>query len=314
MISKQQAETNWKTQIPSESHLQKKKCFEAYTLYNSNRAGTPKERERLEHHVDCQWQPKVSRPYRNWSVFSKDIPKKKVVVTSNTARRNIHMEFSTSQDADEVFSKWNWDYRGPKNNIRKASSRSEQKSAVIKGVPNDIGEVHLREILQNKNPWIYAKRFVKADGKILQNVKLTFQTKLQYNNAILEGFFDSLYYQSYEFVQRCIRIIRCFNCQKFGHFSGNWNSKTACEHCSEDNKIENCASKETESKCLICKGTHVAYSLDCQNHNKQKQVVYDARWLTVENRNGCHNGFWNKNEYHSYRSIIAAQATIANLQ
>ena len=84
---------------------------------------------------------------------------KKLVVAFNTARGNIHLEFSTPQEADEVFSNWKSEYLGPQTNIRKATSRSEQKSAVIKGVPNDIEEVHIRAILQEKYPGIYVKRF-----------------------------------------------------------------------------------------------------------------------------------------------------------
>ena len=206
------------------------------------------------------------------------------------------MEFSTPQEADEVFSNWKLEYLGPQTTIRKASSRSEQKSAVLKGVPNDIEEVHIRAILQKKYPRIYVNCFGKAEGKILQTVKLSFQPELQYNTAISKGIFiDSFYYQPYEFVQRGIRIIRCFNCQKFGHLSGNCNSKTACKHCSEEHKNETCTNKESESKCSNCKGTHDADSLNCPIYIKQKQVVYDARGLRVVNLNDCHDGFGKKN-------------------
>ena len=61
--------------------------------------------------------------------FSNVFLMKKLVVAFNTARGNIHLEFSTSQEVDEVFSNWKSDYLGPKTNIRKSSSRSEQKSA-----------------------------------------------------------------------------------------------------------------------------------------------------------------------------------------
>ena len=65
---------------------------------------------------------------------------KNLVVAFNTAQENILLEFSNSQEADEVFSNWKLEYLGGKTNIRKTNSRSEQKSAVIKGVPNDIEE------------------------------------------------------------------------------------------------------------------------------------------------------------------------------
>ena len=121
--------------------------------------------------------------------FSKVFPKKKLVVVFNTARGNFLLKFSNPQEADEVFSNWKLEYLGPQTNIRKASSRSEQKSAVTKGVPNDIEEVHIKAILQEKYPRIYVTRFVKAEGKILQTVKLTFQSELQYSTAISEGVF-----------------------------------------------------------------------------------------------------------------------------
>ena len=134
-------------------------------------------------------------------------------------------------------------------------------------VPNDI-EVHIRAILQEKYPGIYVKRFVKAEGKILQTVKLTFQSELQYNTAISEGIFiESLYYTPYEFVQRGIRIIRCFNCQKFGHLSGNCNSKTACKHCSEEHKIDNCTNKESGGKCLNCNNKQLVTTNNWNKNN-----------------------------------------------
>ena len=97
-----------------------------------------------------------------------------MIVAFNTARGNIHLEFLNSQEADEVFSNWKADYLGTKTSIRKASARGEQRNAVIKGVPKEIEEVHITEILRKKYPGIYVKRFVKADGTILQTVKLTF--------------------------------------------------------------------------------------------------------------------------------------------
>ena len=36
----------------------------------------------------------------------------------------------------------------------------------MKGVPNDIEEVHITKILQYKFPGIYVKRFLKTDVKI----------------------------------------------------------------------------------------------------------------------------------------------------
>ena len=63
---------------------------------------------------------------------------KKMVVAFNTARGNIHLEFLSSEEADEVFNSWRPNYFGTKTTIRKAGERSDRRSAVIKGVPTEL--------------------------------------------------------------------------------------------------------------------------------------------------------------------------------
>ena len=66
-----------------------------------------------------------------------------------------------------------------------------------------------------------AKHFIKADGTVLQTVKLTVQCETHFVKAI-----ECLYFQPTEFVQKGIRIIRFYNCQKFGHLSAKHHLQT----------------------------------------------------------------------------------------
>lgn len=54
--------------------------------------------------------------------------------------------------------------------------------------------------------------------------------------------------------------IRCFQCQRYGHFSRDCRSEAKCGSCAE-NKHEGECVKET--RCCSCKGAHVSWSRDC---------------------------------------------------
>ena len=153
-----------------------------------------------------------------------------------TARGNIHLEFLSSEEIDEVLNIWRPNIFGTKTTIRKAGGRSDRRSAAIEGVPTELEKKKkIRSELETALPGVKAKRFIKADGTVLQTVKLTFQCDTQFVKAIDERvFLECQYFQTTEFVQKGIRIIRCYNCQKFGHLSDFCHSKTTCKPCSEE--------------------------------------------------------------------------------
>ena len=127
-----------------------------------------------------------------------------------------------------------------------------------------------------------AKRFIKTDGTVIQTVKLKLQFETHFVKTIDEGVFrECLDFQPTEFVQKGIRIIRCYNCQKFGLLSANCHSKTTCKHCCEEHTFEECSKTENDSICANCKGNHDADSIDCPKYRKQQQNVYDNRGLAT---------------------------------
>ena len=80
---------------------------------------------------------------------------------------------------------------------------------------------------------------------MLQTVKLTFQSETHFVKAIDERpFLECLYFQPTEFVQNGITIIRCYNCQKFGHLSARCHSKTILANTVAENTHSKSAQKQ----------------------------------------------------------------------
>lgn len=64
--------------------------------------------------------------------------------------------------------------------------------------------------------------------------------------------------------------IRCFKCQRYGHFKTNCNRAEACEKCGQDGHTsEACANV---AHCINCNGAHPANSKDCPKWNEEKMI------------------------------------------
>ena len=64
--------------------------------------------------------------------------------------------------------------------------------------------------------------------------------------------------------------LRCFKCQRFGHHKNNCKRKAACAKCGSG---EHDDSSCTETHlCVNCKGPHTAFSRDCPEWVKEKEI------------------------------------------
>lgn len=64
--------------------------------------------------------------------------------------------------------------------------------------------------------------------------------------------------------------MRCFQCQRFGHFVKNCRRKPACCNCgSEDHQESEC---QEPPKCLNCKQNHAASSKECPIWKQEKEI------------------------------------------
>lgn len=64
-------------------------------------------------------------------------------------------------------------------------------------------------------------------------------------------------------------ILRCFNCQRFGHGSNFCTNSTRCSNCSEHHTNQNCSSNP---KCVNCKGPHISADRKCPHFDFQRDI------------------------------------------
>ena len=182
--------------------------------------------------------------------FAKLFPLKRLVFAFNTARGNIHQEFLTVEEADEVFNNWQPHFFGQNSVIRKASTQEKIKKAVIiRHVTTDKTETQIETDLAF-NFKVKASQFVKKDGTVLGTMKLIFETNQDQEIVTTDGIFlDNIFYRAQPFVQQGIKIVRCFKCQKFGHVSANCKSETSCGYCSGRHTFKECPNKDENPLC-----------------------------------------------------------------
>ena len=65
--------------------------------------------------------------------------------------------------------------------------------------------------------------------------------------------------------------LRCYNCQHYGHGKATCNRKAVCAKCSQEGHQD--ADCENPPHCANCAGNHSAYSRDCPEWAKQKEIT-----------------------------------------
>ena len=64
--------------------------------------------------------------------------------------------------------------------------------------------------------------------------------------------------------------VRCFNCQRYGHFKSNCNRPATCEKCGQEGHSGDTC--EGSPRCVNCQGCHPANSKTCQKWVEEKQI------------------------------------------
>ena len=133
--------------------------------------------------------------------FAKHFPPKRLIHAFNTTRGNVHLEFVSKEEADEVFEKWKLDFLGDSTKIRRAlSTENLNCAAIIKKVPLDVNDEMIQSCFDTQFKDAKATRFIKRDSTKLGIVKIVLKSENDLGKALYRGLFiDSIYYKTNTF-------------------------------------------------------------------------------------------------------------------
>ena len=93
-------------------------------------------------------------------------------------------------------------------------------------------------------------------------------------------------------VQYDLRVIQCYNCAKFSHFSGNCRNRTACANCAQEHFLKDFPNKpkKESTRCANYGEKHYACSRKCpvmENELKRKLMKLSPNYAgkAIEKRN-----------------------------
>lgn len=141
------------------------------------------------------------------------------------------------------------------------------KAVFIKGVDTSVNLCYITDILKQEGiKVIEARRLTRRyTGKPTQVVKVQCAEE-----SVTQLLSSSLVVNNKRCViekERLVRVVRCFNCQSFGHLSQYCNNSRRCEQCGESHLYSVKCVRNVQ--CANCSGSHPASSSVCPVYAKR---------------------------------------------
>jgi len=182
-------------------------------------------------------------------------------------RGGVALQFKTEEEAVNAIRKWPKEAFGGNCEAHSPKYSSQETTAFLKNTSNSVTETTIEEILSKHCKVKKVQRlFSRETARPLPVVKVVFSsnsdlekaTKLNLHIKSVNG--KGVYIEK----SRCFRIIRCYNCQEFGHIAKLCKKSEKCENCgSTEHRERNC---KENSKCANCEASHKASSPNCPRY------------------------------------------------
>jgi hypothetical protein len=153
----------------------------------------------------------------------------------------------------------------------------EQKKVVIKGIPLDINDTDLLEILIKENK---DTNIIKVERMRNKEGILTTAVALSISGSIIPPHISL--YRTRKTEPFIPPIIQCSQCQRFGHSRTFCTRKPSCRFCAGDHNIKECPNlrqdlnyKESNPnrRCANCNGCHSSRYLGCPVYKSTKKAL-----------------------------------------
>ena len=174
------------------------------------------------------------------------------------ARGGVSIYFENSEDRDKALKKLPKESFG--GGSKKTLSPTKKRNLYLKGIDTAVSESVIADTLQRlTGEEVKCIRLLsRTTGRPRQAVRINCTKEVV--DKILESHIlvgDSKVTAE---LPRHQNIVRCFNCQNFGHVAINCTRDTRCELCSKTSCGSSCGN---EIICANCSGNHPAYDPTC---------------------------------------------------
>ena len=136
---------------------------------------------------------------------------------------------------------------------------------VIMGIPHDVEDKEILEALSEQGVSTASRITKKVNGKVEKTMAILLTFKKTMPEKIFYG------YETKKVRQYVPPVMRCFNCQRYGHGANQCRGRVRCSACGQGHTWQECPNKSAP-KCARCGGPHSAAYLGCPQYKEAKQV------------------------------------------
>ena len=150
-------------------------------------------------------------------------------------------------------------------------SNSTDQAVFLKGVDTSVSTNRIIDLLHSRNIVVSSARRLlnRISGRPTKIVKLVCDRD-NVNDLLKCSIVIDRVKCTVE-LERRFKVIRCYNCQRFGHLARNCKNSPVCCFCSGSHVSP--ASCPNETKCANCSGPHPSFSSVCPDFNKQYEIL-----------------------------------------
>ena len=179
------------------------------------------------------------------------------------AKGGVAVHFKDSYQAEEAINSWPGKVFGEKESVHRPRGNSGSKVGFVKNVDPRYSKQQILQILKDKGCTVsdVKRLFHRNTGRPMPVVKIFHESHdnlVDTINTELGLKFNGK--QTYVESERRRKVVRCFNCMRFGHIGSTCLLLQHCENCGEEHSATNCSNSP---KCFNCGGSHKASSSKC---------------------------------------------------
>ena len=201
--------------------------------------------------------------------------------------------FITSEGAsvvNDLLATWNPKYFGIGTTVRRP--KTDIFKLVVRDFDVEIDDADATKELKTEFPDGVFKCFLRRDKTRLTTAVISFNDETSYTKALKEGIFiENQHYRTFPFIEKP-RIIRCYNCQRFGHSANLCNKERTCSRYGSKGHSSDVCEESNEIKCANYNKGHVSYSTACSVYRATLAKLYTLKnieipiWLSESNHHG----------------------------